>query len=233
MTLPPQWVGTHRYTERAPPCPPWHRARVLRTRARFSSPLCCSRGFRSSFSCLPDVSTGRALVALERRHGHRHVSATASAGTWPYSPRLSLTPNPTLKASPCSQESVAVFTASRRAPSWPSHCRQGAAAAMTGDAPRRSDLSAVVAHQGVRFIRRNTVVRLVSPEEPPSVSSGSPEQPPAPRVYDGRAPSVSVSPPCVAGGPNRPWAEPCAGPSCPCWAGPSGRNGLCCYLIYF
>jgi hypothetical protein len=44
-------------------------------------------------------------------------------------------------------------------------------------------------------------VPSVSPEGPPSVSSGSPEQLPCSRVYDGRAP------PCVAGGPNRPWAE--------------------------
>jgi hypothetical protein len=63
------------------------------------------------------------------------------------------------------------------------------------------------------------LVGSVSPEESPSVSSGSPEQLPCFCPHDEGAPSVGAPPFLVVArlsqraGPNRPWAEPCTGPS--------------------
>jgi hypothetical protein len=131
---------------------------------------------------LHDLTICDDLFVAERRHGHRRVSAAASAGTWPCSPSSSLTPNPTLKASPCPHESIAAFTASRREPYWPPHCRQVATAAMAGDAPCRSNPSTAVANQWVRFVERNTVVWSASPETSPMARKRRPESLPCPAL---------------------------------------------------
>jgi hypothetical protein len=136
----------------------------------------CLKCLRSRFS-RPRVFTAVSHSVLAERY---RVSDLAVAVGVPRTRRdltvCSVISGLTLAALPCRPDRVAGLATPYRAPCRTAHCRQAAAAAMAGDEHYPASPKSRKAPLSMRHDEVVTFVGSVSPEEPPSVSSGSPAQ---------------------------------------------------------
>jgi hypothetical protein len=136
----------------------------------------CLKCLRSRFSRPHDVTAVSRSILAECYCVSDLAVAASVPHTWRDLTVRSVISVLTLAAPPCRPDHIAVLAMPYHAPCRMAHHRQAAAAAMPGDehypaSPRSRKAPLSMWHDEVV-----TLVGFVSPEEPPSVSSGSPEQ---------------------------------------------------------